>query len=100
MMFSGDMFSADEAFQFGLVEKVCAGEKLMKEVNACPQKIIKNGPLAVKGIKKAVDVGIECALDEALDHEFREYTRVALSNDAEAGMTAFVEKKAPIFQGK
>jgi enoyl-CoA hydratase len=100
MMFSGDMLSTDEAFQFGLVEKVCAGEKLMEEVNAFAQKIIKNGPLAVKGIKKAVDGGIERSLDEALDIEFEEYTKVALSSDAEEGMSAFMEKKSPIFQGK
>jgi len=100
MMFSGDMLSTDEAFQFGLVEKVCAGEKLMEEVNAFAQKIIKNGPLAVKGIKKAVDGGIERSLDEALDIEFEEYIKVALSSDAEEGMSAFMEKKSPIFQGK
>jgi enoyl-CoA hydratase len=100
MMFSGAMLSADEAFQFGLVEKVCAKETLMEEVKTFAQRVTNNGPMAVRGIKVAIDGGIERSLKDALDFEFEEYTRVAYSDDAEEGMTAFMEKRSPSFKGK
>ncbi|MBW1799379.1 MAG: enoyl-CoA hydratase/isomerase family protein, partial [Deltaproteobacteria bacterium] len=69
IMFSGDMLSANEAFQFGLAEKVCSKETLMEEVKAFAHKVTKNGPMAVRGIKMAIDGGIERTLNNALDFE-------------------------------
>jgi len=100
MMFSGDMITADEAYQFSLVEKVCPVENLREEVDDLANKISSNGPLAIKGIKRAINGGIELALEEAFNFELKEYAEVALSNDAEEGMAAFQEKRQPLFKGK
>jgi enoyl-CoA hydratase len=99
MMFSGDMISAEEAYQFGLVDRISKAETLMDEVRQFAEKVVANGPLAIRGIKRALRGGIELALEDALDLEFTEYTRVALSSDAEEGMRAFMEKKSPSFRG-
>ena len=99
MMFSGDMISAQQAYEFGLVDRVCSPEKLIVEVGEFAQKIAANGPVSVRAIKKAIDDGILLALDDALDIEFKEYTTVALSADAEEGMRSFVEKRTPSFNG-
>jgi enoyl-CoA hydratase len=100
MMFSGEMISAQEAYQFGLVDRVFTTETLMDEVRKFAEKVVANGPLAIRGIKRAVQGGIELAMQDALDLEFKEYTGVALSSDAEEGMRAFLEKKSPSFKGK
>ena len=100
LMFSGDMISAQEAYQFGLVDRVFKTETLMDEARKFAEKVVANGPLAIRAIKRALQGGIELALQDALDLEFREYTRVALSSDAEEGMRAFMEKKSPSFKGK
>ena len=100
MMFSGVMISAQEAYHFGLADRVCQPEKLMEEVQEFAEKVVANGPISIRAIKRAIEGGIELALEDALDFEFREYTRVSLSSDAEEGMRAFIEKKPPCFQGK
>jgi enoyl-CoA hydratase/carnithine racemase len=100
MMFSGEMISAQEAYQFGLVDRVCGAERLMEEVRNFSEKVIANGPMAIRGIKRAIEGGFKLALEDALDLEFRQYTRVALSSDAEEGMRAFMAKKSPSFRGK
>ncbi len=100
MIFSGETLSAKKAHQLGLVEKVCRGESLMDEVNAVSTTISANGPLAVKACKKAINEGIELSLDDALKLELETYDTVARSADAEEGIVAFLEKKAPAFRGR
>jgi enoyl-CoA hydratase len=97
---TGDILTAAEAFQFGLVEKVCPPERLMEETDTLAKKIAANGPFAVRTCKRAVSRGIELSLDEGLKLELEEYDRVAHSKDAEEGITAFLEKRRPSFEGK
>jgi enoyl-CoA hydratase len=100
LMFTGDMLTAAEAYQFGLVEKVCSSETLMEEVNTLARKISTNGPFALKACKRAINGGTVLPLDDALKLELEEYGKVAHSSDAEEGINAFLEKKTPIFQGR
>jgi len=100
MILAGETVTATEAYQLGLVEKVCSRERLMDEVNRFATKIASNGPFAVKACKRAIHEGMEFPLAEALRMEMREYDRVARSEDAEEGLTSFIEKKPPTFTGK
>jgi enoyl-CoA hydratase len=100
IMFSGAMLSAEEAYRFGLVEKVYSSETLMDEVGALAKKIALCGPLSLKGCKRAIDEGIKLTLDEALKFELEIYDKVANSDDAEEGLSAFLEKRKPVFKGK
>jgi enoyl-CoA hydratase len=100
MMFTGEMLKANEAYEFGLVEKVCRLEDLMEAVTTLAKKIAGNGPLSVKACKRAVDAGMELSLRKAIDLELEEYDRVARSGDAEEGIDAFLEKRKPNFKGK
>lgn len=99
MIFSGEMITANEAYQFGLVDKICSSKTLMEEVNDLAQKISSNGPLAVKTCKTAINKGTELSLNDALKLELEEYDKVARSNDAEEGMVSFLDKKSPQFKG-
>ena len=100
LMFTGDMISASEAYEMGLVEKVFKSEKLMEEVTEIAEKISTKGPLAIKAIKNAVKDGMHLSTDAAMEIELREYATVAHSEDADSGMHAFIEKKTPIFKGR
>ena len=100
MMFSGAMLNAEEAFRAGLVAKVCPAECLMDEAREFARRVAACGPLALKGCKEAVDHGMDLPLDEALRLELEIYDRVANSADAEEGLSAFLEKRKPLFRGK
>ena len=100
MLFSGEMISAQDAYQFGLVDRVCRSEKLTEEVQEFAEKVLANGPISIRAIKRTVENGVQLALEDALDLEFREYTTVSLSGDAEEGMKALLEKSAPCFKGR
>ncbi|MCJ7785966.1 MAG: enoyl-CoA hydratase-related protein [Desulfobacterales bacterium] len=100
MIFTGESLTAMEAYQFGLVEKVCSRENLMDEIDRIAKKIASNGPFAVKACKRAIHNGMELSLEQALRMEMEEYDRVARSKDAEEGLTSFMEKKPPTFTGR
>jgi enoyl-CoA hydratase len=100
IMITGEMLTAAEAYQFGLVEKVCKSEDLMEEVKALAKKIITNGPFAIKACKRAISRGMNLPLDDALRLELEEYSKVAHSKDAEEGIAAFLEKRKPTFKGR
>lgn len=100
MIFTGESLTAMEAYQFGLVEKVCSRENLMDEIDRIAKKIASNGPFAVKACKRAIHKGMELSLEQALRIEMEEYDRVARSKDAEEGLTSFMEKKPPTFTGR
>ena len=100
VILTGEMITAAEAYQFGLVEKVCNSENLMDEVNQLAKRIASNGPLAVKACKRAIHMGMELSLDDALRLELEKYDKVAHSEDAEEGITAFLEKRTPTFKEK
>jgi enoyl-CoA hydratase len=100
MMFSGAMISAEEALAMGLVEAVHPSEALLGEAKSLAEKIAMNGPFALGAIKRALHQGRGLNLDAALEAEQTQYGRVAGSEDAEAGLDAFVQKRSPVFQGK
>ncbi len=100
MIFTGEALTATEAYQFGLVEKVCTRASLMEEVNRLAKKIASNGPFAVKACKRAIHKGVEFPLEQALRIEMEEYDQVARSKDAEEGIISFIEKKPPTFTGR
>lgn len=100
MILTGAMLNAQEAYEFGLVEKVCAPDKLMEEVTKVAEKIASSGPLSIKGSKKAIDDGLQLSLDDGLRLELEIYDKVANSEDAENGLSAFMEKRKPVFRGR
>jgi len=100
LIFSGEMITAREAYRLGLVEKVCNSETLMEEVDELAKKISSNGHFAVKACKRAMNVGTQLSLDDALRLEIEIYDKVARSADAEKGIAAFLEKRAPTFKAR
>lgn len=100
LIFSGEMITAKEAYRLGLVERVCSSETLMEEVDELAKKISSNGHFAVRACKRAINVGTQLSVDEALKLELAIYDKVARSPDAEEGIAAFLEKRAPTFMGR
>ncbi len=99
LIMSGTAFSADEAFQFGLVNRVCEPDKLIAEAVEAARKIARNGPLAVRQAKLAIHHGLEQSLANGMLLEVQAYNRLVPTEDRREGILAFNEKRRPVFKG-
>jgi enoyl-CoA hydratase len=100
LLLTGEMISAQEAHRIGLVNEVTAPADLVPRAEAIAQRIIGNGPLAVQYTMEAVNKGMETTLAEGLYLEAVLFGVASATEDKKEGTSAFLEKRAPQFQGK
>jgi enoyl-CoA hydratase len=99
MILTGRMLSAREALAFGLVARVVAKEAWLTEAKRVAAEIAAKGPIAVRLAKEAIDQAFEAPLSAGVAFERRAFYLARASEDATEGLTAFVEKRPPDFQG-
>lgn len=100
LLFTGERISAAEALRIGLVDQVTSTNTVLDEAMALAQRIAKNAPLAVSAAKRAVNLGLQLNLSEALRLEARLLGELFRSEDVREGIAAFVEKRPADFLGK
>jgi enoyl-CoA hydratase len=97
---TGDMIPAREAFAANLVSELApSGQALERSIERAEQ-IASMPPLAVQAIREAVRLGADVPLETALSLERRLFERLFDTQDQEEGMRAFLEKRAPVYQGR
>jgi enoyl-CoA hydratase/carnithine racemase len=99
LIMSGNAFSADEALQWGLVNRVCEPEKLLGDALEIARKIAGNGPIAVRQAKHAIHHGLDLSLANGMLLEIQAYNRLPPTQDRREGILAFNEKRRPAFKG-
>jgi len=100
LIFTGRRVEAQEALQIGLVNKVCPPETLLDECRAMAQMICEAGPIAVQQAKYAINYGLEADLHTGLAIESNAYWVTIPTEDRMEGLTAFREKRKPVYKGK
>jgi enoyl-CoA hydratase/3-hydroxyacyl-CoA dehydrogenase len=93
----GDPVLADEAFEFGLVNRVVEDHELLDTALAWARKLAQAPPLALEQIKSISAAG---DLDAGIEAEKRAFAEVFQSADAKEGIAAFLGKRAPHFEGR
>jgi enoyl-CoA hydratase/3-hydroxyacyl-CoA dehydrogenase len=93
----GDPVGAEEAFEFGLVNRVVEDHELLDTALAWARKLAQQAPLALAQIKQVSAAG---DLDQGIEDEKRAFATAFASEDAKEGIAAFLGKRAPNFQGK
>jgi enoyl-CoA hydratase/3-hydroxyacyl-CoA dehydrogenase len=93
----GDPVLADEAFEFGLANRVVEDHELLDTALAWARKLAGQAPLALEQIKTVSAAG---DLDEGIEAEKRAFAEVFASADAKEGISAFLGKRAPRFEGR
>jgi enoyl-CoA hydratase len=92
MILTGRMLSAREALQLGLVARVVAREAWLDEGKRAAREIAARSPVAVRLAKEAIDRAFETTLTAGIDFERRSFYVARASDDAEAGLRAFLER--------
>jgi len=92
----GDPVGAEEAFDFGLVNRVVTDHELLDTAVAWARRLAEQAPLAVQAIKDASAKG---DLDEGIEAEKAAFLSVFASNDGREGIGAFLGKRKPQWTG-
>jgi len=97
---TGKRFDAETARAIGLVNQVAKKGKWLEEALALAQTVAARPPIAARLAKQAVLVAEETALSPGIENERRLYELAMATEDRVEGMTAFLEKREPKFEGK
>jgi enoyl-CoA hydratase len=100
LILTGDMISAEEARQLGLVNHVFAPEELEAKTMELANRIADLSPVALAMAKASVKNASRMNLREGLDSEIDLFALCFSSEDKEEGVRAFIEKRKPDFKGK
>lgn len=99
MIFSGEMLTAQEAFEWGLVNKVIPQAELLPSVYKKIEMMISKGPLALESSKKAILNNWDLDIEAASTFEAEQFSELFNSDDSKEGMMAFVQKRKAEFTG-
>jgi len=99
-LWTGEMFSAEEAKAAGLINHIVPPELLLEETLAFSQKLLKQAPLALRLIKDTVNKAVDYSVFDAMQAERKNFYLLFASEDQKEGMKAFIEKRRPNFKGK
>ena len=100
MILNDRRLTAQEAYQFGMVNRVVPVEGYLEEALRLAEEIAVRAPMAVRAAKKMINQTFEQTLSEGLAAEKQEFYNLFASEDQKEGMQAFMEKRKPEWKGK
>jgi enoyl-CoA hydratase / 3-hydroxyacyl-CoA dehydrogenase len=100
MVLTGAHYTAKDAYEMGLVNKVIAHDKLMDEAKAFAKTIAAKSRVAVRAAMDSISTGLEVSFEDGLMIESENFAHTAISHDAKEGLNAFLGKRKPDFKDK
>jgi len=100
MILLGEKIIASDAERMGLITRVAPADKLDEAVSDVLTKLSKKSPIGMKIGKEAFYKADDMFFEEALDFLADKLGDVASTEDAVEGITAFIQKRDPVFKGK
>jgi enoyl-CoA hydratase/carnithine racemase len=100
LIFTGRRVDAKEALEINLVNTICEPESLMDKAITMAAMICECGPIAIEQAKYAINAGLETDLHTGLAIESNAYWITIPTEDRLEGLTAFREKRKPVYKGK
>ena len=100
LTFSGELITAAQALEFGLVNLVVPQSELMAAVIKKIEMILTRSPLAVAAAKKSINQAYDLETEAGLANEAEIFGVLFTSADTKEGTSAFIEKRKPVFKGE
>lgn len=98
--FRGNVLSAQESLELGLVNKVVEPDALMPTAREWAQEIASAAPLAVQATKRMMRLGLEETFEANVHHVFLQLLPLFRTKDFQEGVKAFIEKRPAQFTGR
>ena len=96
---TGRAFTAAEALDWGVANRVYPASELVRAALETAQRIAANAPLAVAAVKRAIDLGDGHGLRSGMALELEQYNQLFPTDDRREGIRAWREKRKPAFRG-
>jgi enoyl-CoA hydratase len=100
LILSGDVIDARQALEIGLVTAIMPAGQLQVRARELAKRILRQGPLAARLAKLALNASARVDLDSGLLIETLAQAICFGSEDKQEGATAFLEKRKPRFTGR
>jgi enoyl-CoA hydratase/carnithine racemase len=100
IMLTGQPFSAREALEWGMVNRICSADAVLPDALKTAAVIAGNAPISTRQLKQSVNMGLNMDLRSGMMFEIEAYNRMVPTEDRREGIRAFNEKRKPIYQGR
>jgi enoyl-CoA hydratase len=100
IVLTGEMISAQRAYEIGLVNRIASRDGLMEDAREIARKILEKAPVALSTAKSVMNRGLDLDLESACALEANAFAVMFSTGDGAEGMTAFLEKRKPAFTGR
>jgi enoyl-CoA hydratase len=100
MIYTGEAITAEKAYEIGLIQEIVAEHELLDYTLKIAHKIANNGPIAVRGAKRAINSERNLTIQYGINVELEVVKEVFSSKDKIEGVDAFINKRKAIFNNK
>ena len=100
LILTGRTFDAAEAARLGLINRVVPAIHLLDEALSLANLLATKPPLSLAAALSAIHRGMDAAIDDGLAIEEAAFARIVSTHDAQEGVAAFLQKRAPKFLGQ
>ena len=100
IILTGTPISAEEAYEYGIVNKLCDGGDLLDDALATAQRICDNAPISIRQAKKSLNMSQNIDLKSGYMFELEAYNRMVTTEDRVEGILAYNEKRKANFKGR
>jgi methylglutaconyl-CoA hydratase len=95
LLLTGRIFSAEEAYRFGLVTEIVPADQLMRRAQALAAELLQNSPNSLKTTKALLSGYTKDQIDRQMASAIRANAEVRQTADFREGITSFLEKRKP-----
>jgi methylglutaconyl-CoA hydratase len=100
LLLTGRIIGGEEAARMGVVNEVVEPDNLMKRARELAALLMENSPASLRATKKLLNDHARTELDTQIEAAVRENAAIRTTADFREGITAFLEKRKPVWTGK